>query len=156
MVSPPRPVSRLPAAALAAACSALLALPPALALDYKSVGEPAILYDAPSQKAQPLFVIVRGTPVEVVVAIEGWLKVRDGAGDLAWIEKRHLAERRTVMVRADRAQVRAQADEKAPQVFEAEKNVILELLEPGPAGWARVRHRDGPEGYVRTPQVWGL
>ncbi|HNH35986.1 MAG TPA: SH3 domain-containing protein [Rhodocyclaceae bacterium] len=157
MVFLPRPASRLPAAALAAAICVLPALSgPACALDYKSVGEPAILYDAPSQKAQPLFVIARGTPVEVVVVIEGWLKVRDGGGDLAWIEKKHLADRRTVMVRGDRAQVRAQADEKAPLVFEAEKNVILDLLEPGPAGWARVRHRDGQEGYVRTPQVWGL
>ncbi|MBL8487373.1 MAG: hypothetical protein JNK22_09825 [Rhodocyclaceae bacterium] len=141
--------------ALLAAALAAVALP-AAALDFKSVGEPAPLYDAPSQKAQPLFIVARGTPVEVVVTIEGWSKVRDAAGDLAWIERKRLADRRTVLVRGERAQVRAQADEKAALVFEAEKGVVLDLLEPGPAGWARVRHRDGQEGHVRAPQVWGL
>ncbi len=145
---------RLPALFLAAALA--VAAAPAPALDFKSVGEPAVLFDAPSQKAQPLFIVARGTPVEVVVAIEGWTKVRDAAGDLAWIEKKALADRRTVMVRGDRAQVRAQAEEKAALVFEAEKGVILDLVEAGPAGWARVRHRDGAQGYVRVPQVWGL
>ncbi|MBL8491458.1 MAG: hypothetical protein JNM82_11820, partial [Rhodocyclaceae bacterium] len=115
---------RLPALFLAAALA--VAAAPAPALDFKSVGEPAVLFDAPSQKAQPLFIVARGTPVEVVVAIEGWTKVRDAAGDLAWIEKKALADRRTVMVRGDRAQVRAQAEEKAALVFEAEKGVVLE------------------------------
>ena len=86
---------------------ALLALPVA-ALDYRSVAEPALLYDAPSQQGKPLYAIARGTPVEVVVALDTWVKVRDPKGDLTWIERRLLSEKRTVMVKADRAQVRAQ------------------------------------------------
>lgn len=135
---------------------AALAAGTAAALDYRSVVEAAVLYDAPSQQAKPLFVIARGTPVESVVALDAWIKVRDAKGDLAWIEKRQLTERRTVLVTADRAQVRTQADEKATIVFEAEKDVVLELLDAAPAGWAKVRHRDGLQGFVRAPQVWGL
>lgn len=48
---------------------------------------PAILYDAPSQRGVKLFVIHRDTPVEVVVSLEGWVKVRDAEGSLAWIER---------------------------------------------------------------------
>jgi SH3-like domain-containing protein len=129
---------------------------PALALDYRSVAEATALYDAPSQKAKPLYVIARGTPVELVVTVEGWVKVRDQKGDLAWIEKKLLADRRTLIVRADRAQVRAQADDKAPLVFDAEKDVVLELIEAAAAGWAKVKHRDGQQGYVKVAQVWGL
>jgi SH3-like domain-containing protein len=135
---------------------ALLLAGPALALDYRSVAEASALYDAPSQKAKPLYAIARGTPVELVVAVEGWVKVRDQKGDLAWIEKRLLAEKRTVIVRADRAQVRAQADDKAQLVFDAEKDVLLDLVEPAAAGWAKVRHRDGQLGFVKAAQVWGL
>jgi SH3-like domain-containing protein len=134
----------------------LLLAGPALALDYRSVAEAAALYDAPSQKAKPLFAIARGTPLELVVTVEGWVKVRDQKGDLAWIEKRLLAEKRTVIVRGDRAQVRAQADDKAPLVFDAEKDVVLDLVEPAAAGWAKVRHRDGQQGFVKAAQVWGL
>jgi SH3-like domain-containing protein len=126
-----------------------------LALDYRSVSEVAVLYDAPSQKAKPLFVIVPGTPVEVIVSLDAWVKVRDIKGDLAWIERRQLADKRTVQVRGG-AQIRAEANDEAKLVFEAEADVVLELVESAPAGWAGVRHRDGAQGFVKTTQVWGM
>lgn len=134
---------------------ALLALPVA-ALDYRSVAEPALLYDAPSQQGKPLYAIARGTPVEVVVALDTWVKVRDPKGDLTWIERRLLSGKRTVMVKADRAQVRLQPEENAAVAFDADRDVLLDLVEPGPTGWAKVRHRDGQQGYVKTLQVWGF
>jgi SH3-like domain-containing protein len=132
------------------------AAPAAWAIDYLSVAEPAAMYDAPSQKARPLFAIATGTPVEAVVTLDGWVKVRDARGDLAWVEKRHLSQQRTVIVRGARAQVRAQADENAALAFEAGQDVVLEWVETGPPGWARVRHRDGQTGFVKAAQVWGL
>ncbi|MBU0752469.1 MAG: SH3 domain-containing protein [Gammaproteobacteria bacterium] len=139
-------------------CATLLA-GPAFALDYLSVAEATALYDAPSIKAKPLFAIAAGTPVELVVAVEGWVKVRDQKGDLAWIEKRLLTDKRTLIVRVDRAQVRGEANDKALLVFEAAQDVVLELLEPAPinaGGWVKVRHRDGQQGFVKVAQVWGL
>jgi len=141
---------------LAALTLGLLAAGAASALDFRSVIEPALLYDAPSQEAKPLFAIARGTPVEPVVTLDAWVKVRDAKGDLAWIEKRMLSDRRNLMVKADTAQVRARAEDTGPVVFEALAGVLLELVEPGPAGWVRVRHRDGQQGFVKTAQVWGL
>ncbi|HEX8962850.1 MAG TPA: SH3 domain-containing protein [Rhodocyclaceae bacterium] len=135
--------------------AAVLAASPAWAIDYLSVAEPAAMYDAPSQKAKPLFAIAAGTPVEAVVTLEGWVKVRDPKGDLAWIEKRNLSQQRTVMVTADGAEVHVQADDKSAVVFAAAKDVVLEWLEPGPLGWARVKHRDGQTGFIKTSQVWG-
>lgn len=133
-----------------------LAAPTAWAIDYLSVAEPATLYDAPSQKAKPLFAIAAGTPVEAVVSLDSWVKVRDIKGDLAWIEKRHLSQQRTAIVRTERAQVHVEADDKAPLVFEAGKDVVLEWIESSPAGWAQVRHRDGQSGFIKAGQVWGL
>lgn len=129
---------------------------PLLAIEYRTVDAAAVLYDAPSQRGSKLFVIRRGTPVELVVSLEGWSKVRDADGGLAWIEARYLAKRRTVIVTAARAQIRQSADESAPVVFEAEKSVSLVYLEAAPGGWAKVRHREGQVGFVRASQVWGL
>jgi SH3-like domain-containing protein len=134
----------------------LLAALPAAALDYRSVAEPALLYDAPSQQGKPLYAIARGTPVEAVVVLDAWVKVRDARGELTWIEKRLLSDKRMLIVRAERAQVRAQADDPAPLVFEAERDVLLEYIEPGPTGWVKVQHRGGQQGYVKTAQVWGI
>ncbi|HMM53590.1 MAG TPA: SH3 domain-containing protein [Candidatus Desulfobacillus sp.] len=141
----------------AAACGLLALATPAAALEFRSIAAPgAVMFDAPSQKAKPVFVMAPGTPVEVVVGLEGWAKVRDAAGDLAWVERKTLADKRMLIVTAARAEVRAQADDGAPLAFEAEKDVLLELIEPGPPGWARVRHRDGQSGFVRAGKIWGL
>jgi SH3-like domain-containing protein len=141
---------------LLAVLTMLVAASTAFALDYRSVAEAASMYDAPSAKSKPLFVALAGTPVELVVSLDGWSKVRDSRGDLTWIEKKYLAEKRNVIVRFDRAQVRAAADDKAALVFEAERDVVLELLEAASGGWVRVRHRDGQSGFIKAPQVWGL
>lgn len=129
---------------------------PALAIEYRTVNVATVLYDAPSQRGSKLFVIKRGTPVELVVNLEGWSKVRDADGGLAWIEAAALVKRRSVIVTVARAQVRQNADEAAALVFEAEKNVSLEYLETSPGGWVKVRHREGQTGFVRVNQIWGF
>lgn len=125
------------------------------AVDYRSVSEGAALYDGPSAKAKALYVILRGTPVEVVVNQDGWTKVRDYQGDMGWIERKFLSERRTVIVSAPRAEVREKPDTTSPVVFEAGRDVLLDLLDANPPGWLKVRHRDGQTGFIRVTQVWG-
>lgn len=130
--------------------------PLASAIEYRTVDAAAVLYDAQSQRGTKLFVIRRDTPVEVVVSIADWAKVRDAEGGLAWIEKKFLSDRRMVIVTADRAEIRQKTSEDAPLVFEAEKDVALEYQDTAPGGWIKVRHRDGLSGYVRANQVWGF
>ena len=129
---------------------------PAMAIEYRSVNAAAVLYDVQSQRGSKLFVIREGTPVELVVSLEGWGKVRDAEGGMAWIEKKFLSEKRTLIVTAARAEIRPKADETSPPLFAAEKDVLLDYLETVPGGWVRVRHRDGQGGFVRANQVWGF
>jgi SH3-like domain-containing protein len=136
----------------------------AFAADYRSTAEPAtILYDAPSTRSKPLFVFGRDVPLETLVSVEGWTKVRDASGTIGWIANKSLAEKRMLVVRAPLADVRGGPEEGAPLVFRAEHNVLLELAEPAtsPAatsapGWVKVRHRDGQSGFVRVSQIFGL
>jgi SH3-like domain-containing protein len=128
----------------------------AAAAEFRSVAEnAAVLYDAPSAKAKKLYVVNQGYPVEVVVQVEGWSKVRDATGEMNWIETRQLSDKRIVMVRMPVAQVREAADDNAPIAFQVQQHVLLELLEVAGAGWLRVRHRDGQTGFIRVAQVWG-
>lgn len=115
-----------------AALSLLSVAGAALAIDYRSVSVPAaILYDAPSQAGKKLYLIKAQTPVEVVVRLEGWCKVRD-------------------------AEIRQSDKPEAPVLAELDKWVAVEFIEPASPGWAKVRHRDGATGYIRATQVWGL
>lgn len=139
------------------AAFALALAVPGAAADFRSIGENAtVLYDAPSARASRLFVASRYTPVEIVVSIEGWAKVRDQAGDLAWVERKALSDLRTVVVRASVADARLLPSEQSGLAFQASQGVALELLELASGGWVRVRHRDGQTGFMRISQLWGL
>jgi SH3-like domain-containing protein len=151
-----------PIAAIGIATSLVvgLALGPvqgASAADMRSVSErAAVLYDAPSTRAKKLYVVAQYYPLEVVVNIDSWVKVRDVSGELAWVEKKSLSDRRTLIVSVAVADVRQSADEKSPLSFQAREGVVLELAEAPAAGWVKVRHRDGQVGYIAARQVWGL
>jgi len=125
-------------------------------VDYVSVADnAAILYDAPSLKAKKIFVVSRYLPLEQVVNLDNWVKVRDSSGGLAWIEKRALSNRHFVAVTAALAAIRQAPEEKAAVLAQIKQHVALEWLENTGTGWIKVRHLDGATGYVKTTEVWG-
>ena len=136
--------------------AALLIAPGAGAADFRSVQDnAAVLYDAPSRAATPLYVVSRNYPLEVIVNLEACVKVRDQTGALTWIERKSLSDKRTLLVTGTSAEARQRPEENAPVAFAAAQNVVLELVETAPNGWLRVRHADGATGYLRAAQVWG-
>ena len=129
----------------------------AAAFDFKTIGaHSVILYDAPSTRGGKLYIAPSGMPVEVVLSYADWVKVRDVTGDMAWTEAKNLSAKRNVIVRVASAKVRSAPDENAPVVMLAEKNVMLELVDPEAGNWVRVRHRDGTSGYVKASDIWGI
>lgn len=128
----------------------------AAAAEFRSAAEAAVvLYDAPSSKARKLYIVNRGYPLEVIVQVEGWVKVRDATGTLAWAESKMLDAARTVLVRAAAVTIRQKPAEDAPSVAEVRRDVLLNVVEPAAGGWIQVKHRDGATGFVRAADVWG-
>lgn len=127
----------------------------AIAAEYMSVANPTIIYDAQSLKANRIFVASRYYPFEVMVKLSGWVKVRDFAGDMGWVESKNLSDKRTVIVTAAQAEVYTAPDAASSVVLLAERNVILEPIEAPAKNFVRVKHRDGQSGYVKTEQIWG-
>ena len=124
--------------------------------DFRSIaadGTP--MYDSPSVQAKKLFVATRLYPVEILISIDNWVKVRDPSGDLTWVEKKSVSDRRTVIVTVPVAGVRRGASDQSPLEFRVQQGVVLDVAEQPSAGWVRVRHSDGQSGYVRMSQVWG-
>ena len=135
---------------------AILAVQPAAAAEFRSTADAAtVMYDAPSAKSRQLFVLGRAYPLEVMVTVEGWTKVRDAGGTIAWVEARALASRRTVLVKSRVAEVKSAPEDAAGVTFKVAQNVVLEWIETLPSGWTRVRHADAGAGYVRTTDLWG-
>ena len=136
----------------------------AAASDFRATSDPAtVLYDAPSARAKPMFVYGRDVPVETLVSVEGWTKIRDFGGTIGWMQAKALSDKRMVIVRVPIADIRATAEDSAPVVFRAERDVLLDVAEtassaaaPTMPGWLKVRHRDGQSGFIRLAQVFGF
>jgi SH3-like domain-containing protein len=137
-----------------------LMLTPALAaaLEFKSVAVPkAILYDAPSSAAKKILLLSQGYPVEIIVNLGEWLKVRDAQGSISWIEAKQLSSKRTVMVIAANAEIRSSADAASSLLATLEKDVVLEISDTKLTnGWLKVKHRDGITGFILISSVWGF
>lgn len=143
-----------PALAIAALLATSLS---ALAAEYRGVSvDAAVLYDGPSDRAQKRFVVVRGTPLEVVSTLNPWVKVRDLDGDVLWIRANELTEPRYVIVSRALASVRRAPGAVGELLFQAERGVLLEVVDgSAPAGWLNVRHPDGTRGFVSASDVFG-
>ena len=126
------------------------------AVDYVSVADNAVvLYQAPSTKAKKAYVASRFMPLEQVVSLENWVKVRGRSGGMAWIEKRSLSDKRFVVVTAAMAAMHQAPEEKSSVVTQIKQQVALEWLDNTDTGWLKVRHQDGMTGYVKATEVWG-
>ncbi len=130
----------------------------ASALEFRSVAvQKAVLYDAPSSSAKKVLLLSQYYPVEVIVNLGEWLKVRDAQGSINWIEAKQLSAKHTVLVSAKNAEIRQAADAASSLVATLEKDVALEVLdEKLNNGWLKVKHRDGVTGYILISSVWGF
>ncbi|MXS85066.1 hypothetical protein ABO04_03840 [Nitrosomonas sp. HPC101] len=125
--------------------------------EFLSIAIPAaVLYDAPSLNAGKLYVASVNLPLEVVVKVVGWVKVRDYRGSLAWVEDKNLSPKRFVIISISTGSVYQSPDQTSPLVFRARQDVVLEWLGTAANGWVKVKHRDGQIGYINANQVWGV
>lgn len=129
----------------------------ASALEFKSVSVPkAVFYDAPSSSAKKILLLNQYCPVEVIVNLGDWLKVRDAQGGISWVETKQLSNKRTVVVSSPRAEIRQAADATSNLLATLEKDVLLEVVDAKlNHGWIKVKHRDGITGYIQISLIWG-
>ena len=128
----------------------------ALALDFRSIAPTkAVLYDAPSTQAGKLYILNNGYPVEIIVDLGAWVKVRDVLGGLSWMESNQLSAKRTVLVLAPSA-IYSNEDASSTVVASIEKDVTLTLVSSElKNGWVKVKHRDGLTGFMQANTLWG-
>lgn len=128
------------------------------ALEFRSVAVPkAVLYDAPSNAAKKILLLSQYYPVEIIVNLGDWLKVRDAQGSISWVEAKQLSNKRTVLVSVNHAEIRQGPDASSNLVATLEKDVVLEVTdEKLNNGWLKVKHRDGAVGYILISSIWGF
>jgi SH3-like domain-containing protein len=126
--------------------------------EFRSVSvSKTILYEAPSATTKRVYLVSEGYPLEVIVNLGDWLKVRDPYGTLSWVESKNLQSKRTVIVKVDKANIFKEPELKSALLANIEKDVVIELSDPLIAsGWIKVRYQQDLDGYIQASQVWGI
>ncbi len=127
----------------------------AQALDYRTLNDNTPVFDAGSRQANAQFILLKGTPVELIVSLDRWAKIREAGGGIGWVERSLLSERRQLIVTAPSAEVRQSPAGDSPVVFTASKDLLLELADKPTGSWIKVKHRDGRSGFIELKAVWG-
>ena len=125
--------------------------------EYRSVAvTKAIGYDAPSSEATKVLIYSKDYPLEVIVTLGDWLKLRDQQGGLVWLENKNLSQKRFVFV-LERTDINLADTVSTALVAMVEKGVSLELVSANlKNGMVKVKHRDGLSGYVQAGKLWGI
>ena len=72
--------------------------------DFISVNvKQAVLFEGPSKTTEKMYIVTEGYPLEVLVSLKDWKKVKDHNGKISWIESRHTHKERTVLITKDDA-----------------------------------------------------
>jgi SH3-like domain-containing protein len=132
---------------------------PCYSLDFVSIkSNKAILYEGPSETTKKEFIITKDYPLNVIVRLKDWIKVKDHLGKISWIQIENISKDRNVMTLKDNTNLFYKPSVESVHLAKIEKNVALKLLSPfSTNGWIQVKTlSQNIEGYIRTEDVWGL
>ena len=127
--------------------------------DFISVkAKQAVLFEGPSNTTEKMFIVTEGYPLEVLVSLKDWKKVKDHNGKISWIESKFTHIDRTVLILKDDTVIFNQANDKSHKLANVDKFVVLKLNSPMLVGnWAEVKTQiEGLIGFINSKEVWGL
>jgi SH3 domain protein len=118
----------------------------------------AVLFEGPSNATEKMFIVTEGYPLDVIVSLKDWKKVKDHNGKISWIESKYTHNERTVLILKDGAVIFNQANGKSHKLAYVDKFVVLKLNSSLLVGnWAQVKTQiEGLIGFINSEEVWGL
>ena len=116
------------------------------------------MHEAPSDSTKKIFIATEGYPVDVLVSLKEWKKIKDHEGKVSWIKAEDLSKKRTVLANSDEIFFYQQPSISSNILAKVSKNVVLDLLDDSvPQGWIKVYSKAANlEGYVESTSFWGV
>jgi len=97
--------------------------------------------------------VYKDYPVKVLKRKGNWVKTVDYEQDIGWIHRSLLSKVRTVIVSADKVNIRTEPGIQYGIAFKAVRGVAFHLV--GRKGrWLKIKHNDY-NGWIREDLVWG-
>ena len=118
----------------------------------------AFLHEAPSDSTKKSFIVTRGYPLEVIVSLKEWKKVKDHEGLINWIKTSDLSSKRSVLNLKGDNPIYLEPSSASPILAKVNENVTLELLDAKKIDdWVKVYSKVGDiEGFIKATDLWGI
>ena len=118
----------------------------------------AFLHEAPSVSTKKSFIVTKGYPLEVIVSLKEWKKVKDHEGLINWVKTSDLSSKRTVLNLKGDNPIYLEPSSASPILAKVNENVTLELLDAKKIDdWVKVYSKVGDiEGFIKATDVWGI
>ena len=107
----------------------------------------------PEIKSDTLWQVEKYYPLLILEKKEAWYRIKDFEGDVGWIHDSLVDDTPTVIVKVDRANIRADAGTQFDLVFDAQKGTPFKVLEKK-GQWIKIQHADGDTGWIFSSLVW--
>ena len=107
----------------------------------------------PDQQSDTLWQVEKYYPLLILEKKESWYRFKDFEGDVGWIHGSLVDDTPTVIVKVERANIRADAGTQYDLVFDAQKGTPFKVLEKK-GRWLKVQHADGDVGWIFNALVW--
>lgn len=118
----------------------------------------AFLHEAPSDSTKKSFIVTKGYPLEVIVSLKEWKKVKDHEGLINWIKTSDLSSKRSVLNLKGDNPIYLEPSSASPILAKVNENVTLELLDAKKIDdWVKVYSKVGDiEGFIKATDLWGI
>ncbi len=134
----------------------LLALPvQAQAQEFVSVkGDSAKVREQPSTKADVLWELSDGYPLQITQRKNGWLQVKDFETSLGWIYAPRTSKKPHMVITAKVANLRAGPTQKDKVLAKLEAQEIVQTLKKS-GDWVQIQRSNGQQGWIASQLAWG-
>jgi SH3-like domain-containing protein len=107
----------------------------------------------PDISADTLWQVEKYYPLLILDKKDAWYRFKDFEGDVGWIHESLVDKTPTVIVKVNRANIRADAGTQYDLVFDAEKGTPFKVLKKK-GRWIKVQHADGDTGWIFSSLIW--
>ncbi|RJX34661.1 MAG: peptide-binding protein [Desulfurivibrio sp.] len=126
----------------------------AVAADYASVSKDGVnIRSGPDNNAEVYWEVFKDFPLKVLQRKNDWAKVEDFEGDTGWIYAPLLNNKKTVIIKVKKANIRVGPGENYEVAASALYGVVFN---PGKTDgdWVQVSHADGTTGWINKSLIW--
>ncbi len=137
-------------------CLSLVFASSSLAAEYVSIKKNGVnVRSGPSTQEQVRWEIFKSFPLKVLKRQNGWVNCLDFEGDKGWVHENLLANKKTVIVKKPKINLRdtPSTANDSKIIALVKYGVVFEAIAKR-GEWLKIRHDDTTEGWVHKDLVW--